>query len=284
MIDAMLAETLKLKRHRATWLMVWIYPLALALVTAFLIVRGFTLPDGAATQAGSAAQWIAGTAMIWSVPQSGIGRYLMAGFCAVVFASEYGWNTWKLVIPARPRWQLIAAKWAAATAFLYAAFLSSDLIMLFGEWLRAALGQTAIPDSVSIAALARTQLTEAMQAVFPIVYTVAAAALLAVVTRSVLATVILSIVLITIEQLLPGIAMLLGGYFATTTKLLAEALPFYHVGNVLTWFKTGDTLKMLIGAATPFHTSWHTSLAVALGWIAAAGATTLYLFARQDQN
>lgn len=284
MINALRAETLKLRRHRATWLMVWIYPLALLLLTLFALIRGIVVPDAAVEQAASAAQWIEKSAMMWSVPQSGLGRYLMAGFCAVVFAGEYGWNTWKLVIPARARWQLIMAKWVVVAAFLYASFMIADLVVLSGEWLRGAIGQTRIPTGVSAGAVAHAHIMGMVQAAVPIAYTVVAAGLLGIATRSVLATVILSIVLITIEQLLPGIAVVLGGYASSLTRFAVEVLPFYHVANLLNWFKSGDTLKLLIGSAPAFSTGWQLSLAAALVWIAGAAALTVRIFGRQDQN
>ena len=43
------------------------------------------------------------------------------------FAGEYGWNTWKLIIPAR--WQLIAAKWMVHQSFLTIALIATDLIL-----------------------------------------------------------------------------------------------------------------------------------------------------------
>lgn len=284
MINALRAEALKLRRHRATWLMVWIYPLALLLLTMFAVIRGIVVPDAAVEEAASAAQWIEKSAMMWSVPQSGLGRYLMAGFCAVVFAGEYGWNTWKLVIPARARWQLIMAKWVVAAAFLYAAFVVADLIVLSGEWLRGAIGQTRIPTGVSAGKVAHAHFVGLVQAAVPIAYTVIAAGLLGVATRSVLATVILSIVLITIEQLLPGIAVILGAYASSLTRLAVQLLPFYHVGSLINWFKTGETLKLLIGIAPTFSASWQLSLAATLAWIAGTATVTVRVFGRQDQN
>ena len=39
--------------------------------------------------------------LIWDVPDNAVGRYLICAFVAVVFAGEYGWNTWKLIVPHR---------------------------------------------------------------------------------------------------------------------------------------------------------------------------------------
>ncbi|NWM24814.1 hypothetical protein GY659_24235, partial [Escherichia coli] len=98
--------------------------------------------------------------------------FLIAGFCAVVFAGEYGWNTWKLIIPARARWQLIAAKWVVALGFLTIALIAADLITLIGSWLGSFQGD-GIPAGVTLAAVLEAHWQAGAHALLPIVYTIA---------------------------------------------------------------------------------------------------------------
>ena len=70
----------------------------------------------------SAAGWIETSVDFWNVPAHPFGRYLLGAFVAVVFAGEYGWNTWKLIVPHRARNSLIAAKYVVALALLACGF------------------------------------------------------------------------------------------------------------------------------------------------------------------
>ena len=283
MLDAIRAEALKLRRHRATWLMVWVYPIALGMLVLVQLIRDWLGAPGLHAAPATAATWIGQSSPIWGVPLSGGGRFLIAGFAALVFAGEYGWNTWKLIIPARSRWQLIMAKWAVSFLFVFIAFVAADLLSLLGALLRPLVGGPAIPSGVTFAAIADAHTSAAARSVVPIVYTIAWAGLLAVLTTSVLATVILSIALIMIEQLLLPVGMLAYGYAASLTSMLLHVLPLYHMANLLAWTKgAGLTLPLAKGAY--LVAGWPTSLLVVLAWISGIGAATLATFSRQDLN
>lgn len=283
MLDAIRAEALKLRRHRATWLMVWIFPIGFGLIVLAQILLDLLSAATAAPQAATAALWVQQSAGVWAVPLDGGGRFIIAGFAALVFAGEYGWNTWKLIVPARARWQLIAAKWAVSSAFLFLAFLSADLLGLLGSVVRPLVGGPAIPVGVSLAAVADAHAAAAGHALIPIVYTIAWAGLFAILTTSVLATVILSIALVLLEQLLLPIGMIAYGYAPSLTLMLLQALPLYHLANLVAWAK-GAGLTLPLGAGESLAAGWPTSIVVALAWIGGAGAATLVRFGRQDIN
>ncbi len=214
MLDAVRAEALKLRRHRATWMMVWIYPIAVTLIVAGVLIYGAFRAHGVPAPAQPALEWIRESTTLWKLPASPPGRFLIAGFCAVVFAGECGgWNTWKPIIPARARWQLIAAKWVVALGFLTIALIAADLITLIGSWLGSFQGD-GIPAGVTLAAVLEAQWQAGAHALLPIVYTIAFAGLFAMLTQSILATVILSIALVVIEGLWPLIGLFLHQYGA----------------------------------------------------------------------
>ena len=103
MLDAISAEALKFRRHRATWGLVWIWPIGLTII--MLLAIFIDLANGAAGETSgrpTAAGWIADSIGFWNVPGHPLGRYLIGAFVAVVFAGEYGWNTWKLIFPTAP--------------------------------------------------------------------------------------------------------------------------------------------------------------------------------------
>jgi hypothetical protein len=98
MLDAISAEATKLLRHRATWFLVWIYPFGMT-VAFLLSILVFLGGDGKPGAPMSAAKWIDQTTVIWFVP--GVASALIGAYAALVFAGEYSWNTWKLVVPHR---------------------------------------------------------------------------------------------------------------------------------------------------------------------------------------
>jgi ABC-type transport system involved in multi-copper enzyme maturation permease subunit len=231
----------------------------------------------------SAMRWIQQSTLVWQAPLSGGGRFIVGGFAALAFAGEYGWNTWKLIIPARSRWQLIAAKWVVISLFVFLSFAAADLLTLSSSLIRPFAGGPGMPSGVTFAALADAHATAAGHAILPILYTVSAASLFAVLTTSVLASIILSMALITVEQLLPLIGALAYSYAPPVTLALLWALPFYHMANLIAWTK-GTGLTLPLGAGTVLSASWSTSMLVTLAWLAAFGAATLARFQRQDLN
>lgn len=283
MYNAICAELLKLRFHTATWFLVWLYPIAIGLLNILLIAHDTFGTPSAAGAPVSAATWIDQSAVILSVPLSGQGRWLIAGFAAVAFAGEYGWNTWKLVIPARERWQLIAAKAIVVAALIWVALLLADLIMLGGGLIRSALGGSAIPDGVVASAVLSAHAEALGDTVLPIVYTMVWAAFLAVVTRSMLATAICSIVVISLEQAHALLAMLASGWAAGLTRFLVEVLPLYHAANAIAHPKGAPVLVVPL-ADGPYSADWQTSLPVTLVWIAGLAAATVVGFKRQDMN
>lgn len=282
MLDAIRAEALKLRRHRATWLMVWIYPIAVTLVIVGVLLYGAFSAHPPTGEGKAAAEWIHESTIFWNVPSSGPGRFLIAGFSAVVFAGEYGWNTWKLIIPARTRWQLIAAKWVVAFGFVLVAFVAADLIILLGDWLASFQGDR-IPAGVTLGAVAEAHWKAAGNALPAILFTIAFAGLFAILTQSILATVILSIALVILEGLLPLLAMLAYNYVPGLTAALVKLLPFYHLSNMNAWAK-GAGMVVQLGATETVAMAWSTSFWALTAWIVFAAAATQVRFLRQDLN
>ena len=125
MLSAMSAEALKLRRHRATWLLVWIFPILVLIGYSIGIIAQSLQNNPPAQAAPDLARWLDNAADFWDATSSGLVRMLAGAFIAVVFAGEYGWNTWKLIVPHRSRTTLIAAKYVVALALLYAAFVAA---------------------------------------------------------------------------------------------------------------------------------------------------------------
>lgn len=281
MTDAISAELLKLLRLRATWLLAWVYPIVIAFLVAAILLYG--LASGRPSpQAANAATWSAESANFWLFPQTTFGRYLIASFAVFCTASEYGWNTWKLIVPARARWQLLTAKLVAAFALLLAAFVAADMIALAGAALNAALVGPTVPSGVSAGLIAGDHFHGFASVLAPTLYTVALATLLSVLTRSALAALLLSVALITLEGLLPLAALAAYGYAPTLAQGLAEALPFYHLANVRSWLQEGVGLVLPLGADAKLAASLGWSLFVTSIWTLLFAAAAILHFTKQD--
>lgn len=283
MLDAVAAEALKMRRHRGTWLMVWIYPIAISLIALASLIYHQFAPASPAGDPQSAAAWIADSAIFWRAPGSAFGRILIAGFVALLFAGEYSWNTWKLIIPARRRWQLVIAKWAVAVSFVFAAFVVTDLIVLAREWLRTFQG-SEMPVGVTWSGILTAHASAATYALLPIAYATAFAALLAVLTRSILATVIISIGLVIMESMLTLIGIFFHARAPDLTRVLIETLPPYHVQNLISWADQETGMVLPLGSDASVALSWTTSLTALIAWIGLAMAATLLHLSRQDLN
>lgn len=282
MLNAIHAETLKLRSHRATWLMVWIFPVVVALVVAAALVYHAVAGPGTPSPDKDAMTWIRDSTTLLRFPGSTPGRCLTAGFAALVFAGEYSWNTWKLVVPARVRWQLIAAKWVVTLGFVVVALVVADLVGLAATAIDAARGET-VPASVTLADIAAAHGRAAAFALVPVVYTITLAAFFAIMTRSLLAAVILSVALVIAEGLLPFAAIFGYARAPSFTLALVEALPFYHLLNVGGWAR-GASLVLPLGPGAVVGFSLATSLVAISIWIGVAAAVSLGRFTRQDLN
>lgn len=279
MLDVLRAEALKIRYHRATWLMVWIFPIFLGLALIVQVGRDLIYVPSVPAQAATAAGWLQQSTMAWRVPLDGTGRFIIAGFSSLVFAGEYGWNTWKLIVPARARWQLIVGKWCIAAGFVMLALTACSLLILIGQL----MGGPGAPSDLTLTAIAIAHGTAAVNAILPLLYIVTLAGLFAVLTGSLFATVGLSIVMLTMESALLLIALVAHNYAPWLTTTLLKVLPFYHSANFVGAMK-GAPLILPLGSGQTMSFAWQPSAIILAGWIVIIGAGTLVRFARQDLN
>lgn len=283
MLDALAAERLKLTRHKATWFLVWLYPILFFVIFAASLL--FALSHaGAPAKPVTAEAWLDQTAIIWKLPGQTIGRYLIAAYVAVVFAGEYGWNTWKLIVPHRSRASLIAAKFAMIfLLFLVALALTAAITLLF-TWLEGSVRGTPIPVGVTAASILEAQGRAALSGLAPFLFTLASISLAAVLTRSMVAALVIGIVLATIEQLFVKLGPFLSPYAPGFLWSLYHALPGYHLANLESWVADGEALRTPFPDGRVVALHWTTSLAIGGAWIAALAVGTFGAFRRQDIN
>ena len=284
MLNALAAEALKMRTHKATWFLVWLYPIAVT--TIFLIaicaaLAGFTQESQADPDA---AGWIADTTGIWLLPANSVGRFLIAAFVAVVFAGEYGWNTWKLIVPHRARTSLIAAKYALVFLLLAASFALTAALSLLGAWSNDLANGDALPAGITAGAIASAHGKAALAALAGSLVTIAYASFAAIVTRSTIAGLVVTIVAITLEQIVANFGPILSTRFPALVWPLFHILPGYHLGNLSSWIGEGQALSAEFPNGRAVALSWAMSLAVVAAWVVSLVAAAFAAFNRQDIN
>jgi ABC-type transport system involved in multi-copper enzyme maturation permease subunit len=280
----MSAEALKLRRHRATWMLVWIFPIGAVIIPLIALIAQIAneLPPSPAVP--SLDRWYSSLADFWDLPPSGLARFLVGGFVAVVFAGEYGWNTWKLIVPHRSRTALLAAKYLVALGLLYAAFLLAAPIVSGLTWLEDVLTGDPIPNGISVGGILGAH-AQGLVAGLPVVlFTIALISFASIMTRSTTAAIIIGIVWVTLEQLFQAFGPALAMYLAGPVEALYQILPGYHLSNLRSWMIEGEAFSVPFPPATIISYDWSSSLAIAGAWIAGLTALTFWRFRRQDIN
>lgn len=282
MLSAISAEALKLTRHKASWFLVWVYPIAFLIIFAILIAHAAVDPEVGQPQ--SPSEWIDGTLVPWYVPGQAMGRYLIAAFVAVAFAGEYGWNTWKLIVPHRARASLIAAKYAVVFLLFVATFVLAALITLIGGWAVDTVAGNPVPDGVTIGMILSMHGKAALAGLAPLLVTIGYASLASVLTRSTIAGLVIAIVVVTVEGLVFRFGPMLSMKAPDLMWVLYHVLPGYHLANLVDWIVEGRALRAELMGAGVVELGWGTSLAAVLAWILGLFGLTFFSFGRQDLN
>ena len=282
MLEALSAEALKMRTHKATWFLVWLFPIVFTIL--MLISIAVEMASGGKPEQHSVAQWIDTTAIVWSVLNNALGRYLISAFVAVLFAGEYGWNTWKLIVPHRRRASLIAAKYAL-TILLFAISFSLTAALLIGLNLADdALTGDTVPAGLSVASLWGAHSKAALASVAPLLIAVGYASLAAILTRSTIAALVVAIAATSIESIVYSFGPPLALNFPSLVWSLYHLLPGHHIANLAEYIRTGHSQKRAFLDGRVVDLSWTASLGILIAWAAALYSATFAAFRRQDIN
>lgn len=282
MNNVLAAEAMKLTRHRATWFLVWLYPIVILSIMTLGIAFDLAQanpPDAAQTL----AVWLEETAIVWHVPTTGFGRYLIAAYVAVAIAGEYSWNTWKLIVPHRRRATLLGAKLVVISLLFYLAFLAAAVLTTGLMWFWDVITGDALPAGLTVRELVAVHGLAALNSVPPFVYTLAFASLAAILTRSMIATLVIAL-FVTSESMFGLVAPLLYPKAEALVAALVHVLPGYHLHNLESWLMTGRAMPLPLSPEHIVTLSWPTSAAILIAWIAGLAALAFASFRRQDIN
>lgn len=281
------AEWRKIIGHRwATGCMIWIFPILAVLVTVLALIA---VPLSADLREGLSlepATWTEAAGSAWAIPTNPLGRLLLIGFTAILFAGEYQWNTWKSIVPRNQRVPLILVKFFTVAVFVVFAFFLMSILLTVGIGLVSwAAGASYGPDIDSdvLRDFSKDYSLNMLSAFMTTIIAAGVAALAAMVTRSILGSVVIGVVVTIGETLLIFPLMILSGLFQMDFfRHIFRFTPGYNLNRLLTYL-FGETPEGYgLRSGEMVHDTQLFSVVVLAVWVVGLVTLTAYLFQRQD--
>ncbi len=291
MVNLFRAEWSKIAGYRwLTGCLIWIFPIGAAAFTVVVAVI-LALSESARTSfAADTITWTDTLVSAWSFLNNPLGRLLLIGFTAVMFAGEYQWQTWKNLIPRNRRVALILIKFLALSVFVIVAFALMSVLLTAGMGLLRAIAGASYGPEVTASVLRAAASDYARSAGLGFLSTLIAAgyaALAGMFTRSILGGVLVAYGL-TIAESLSLVALILVAYLLDFRDVVHayRLTPGYNLLNLDTWFRTGKAAPFEVSfnpdEAIVVYDSAEFSALVILVWVIGLIGLTVYLFRRQD--
>lgn len=293
MRDLFRAEWLKIAGNR--WVagcMVWIFPIG---TVAFILIAGTILLLSSSARQGfrqdEAALWTEQAIGVWRFPNNPIGRLILLGFTAVVFAGEYQWGTWKNIVPRNRRFSLVLVKFVALGVFVVLAFALMSVLWASGWWVLTQIAGASYGPRITAEVIRDFAGDYALAASLAFTSTIIAAgyaALAGMLTRSVLGGVIVGFAVTFAENLSIVVLLLIGWLLDIPKAVLAYRFtPGYNLLNVASWIseKAPSVVRPYEGgthAEIVLSDSLEFSVLVLAAWVVGLILLTGLLFRRQD--
>lgn len=292
MLNLLYAETKKtLLNIKTTSFLVWIFPVGIGVFHLLAILAALPADKSFAVDLLSAGsgRWTTDALAIWgmisSFPTNIFGRILPLAFMAVMFAGEYQWGMWKNLAPRSRRAFLILSKFAVLTAVLVASFLLTSLVAVAGQ---AAvrkltfLGYDPVPTGAVLTAFATEYLQTIFLGIISLLILAGAAALAAILTRSVLAGMLLGFGFSMLDTVSLFILFMLGNLFHRPELIgLFRFTSSYNLANAMAWLHTGAAYVPEVPGFTGTPTLPF-SLVMLFLWAGGLIALAVWAFRRQD--
>jgi ABC-type transport system involved in multi-copper enzyme maturation permease subunit len=292
MRSALAAEWRKLMGHtRAVSFLVWIYPIgALVIVLLLEILPGLFIESVRDLAAVNPPMWTEDLLIVWNTmngfPGGTFLRMPFLGFIAIAFAGEYQWGTWKNILPRQSRTKLILSKFLILGLLILLSLLLTSLVITAGGWVTAVLFDLPYGPPLAELDLAAFLQEAAMQVLVTFAGTLivaAYAALIAMYSRSIIASLLLSVGLSIVEFAASLILLIISQ--ALQRPEIVNALmvtPTYNLENIRSWVVegAGSTLGGFPGfTAVPLLP---TSIVIIVLWLVGLLGLTAVVFRRQD--
>jgi hypothetical protein len=270
--------------------LVWAIPIGLGTFFVLALIISFFSDESAlAMAATSSGQWTTDMAGIWSLlisyPGNISGRLLPLAFMSVLFAGEYQWGTWRLVLPRSERGAQILAKAVATTMLIVLSYLVASVVMGIGQSLtHSVVGLEYGPplDASSALEFVRLYTGHLFLGVLSLLILAGFAALGAIFTRSILGGLLVGLGLSVLEPMSQVILLLLGRLLnAPGVANLYQYAATYHLDNARSWIVSGGPLPApMEGFTAEFGLLG--SLIVLVLWVTGLLTFAIVLFRRQD--
>lgn len=279
------AEWIKIIGNRwVSGCMIWIFPLFAILFTVLTLLAAIFSSSFREGLSSDPMYWTEIAIVPWFIPNNPLGLGLLLGFTAVLFAGEYQWNTWKMIVPRSKRIPLIIMKFFTVGLFIVFAFTLMSILLTLGMGLVSWVAGASY--GVEEGGLRQFAKDYSLQMLYAFVSTIIAAgyaSVAAMITRSILGSVITSIVF-TIGQTASILPLFLAANLLDTDIILHayRFTPNYNLLNLFTWL-VGDTpegIEMPSGAVVVDNLLF--SEVMLICWVIGLVALTAYLFHRQD--
>ena len=286
------AEWRKLVGHtKAISFLVWIYPVgALVIVVLFFILPGLLFDSVRDLAETGSRAWTDDLLLMWDMmntfPGGTFVRIPFIAFIAVAFAGEYQWGTWKNILPGQSRVAIVVTKFLVLTALILFALMLTSLIIAIGGWLTAVLFGVSYGPSfaeVDVAAYFKGYVTQVLATFAGTLIGAAYTALIAMYSRSILASVLLSV----------GVGIL-EIFFALMVAIVSQlmnrpnftniivATPTYNLENIRSWVIEGIGSSASGLPGLTMIPSFGASVVIVLLWLVGLVGLTAVIFQRQD--
>lgn len=295
-----LAEWKKVTGNR--WLvgcMIWIWPLGAIAVALGLMLLALLSPEIRERLVNNPTKWTDASLLFWTIPNSIIGRLMIISFATILFAGEYRWGTWKNILPRRGRFSLIVMKFITLSIFVVVVFAFTSLVWVLGRGLVQLLVGGAYPPAFDeIPSIYWRKLILQMVTAFLSTLIIAGvAALIALITRSIVAGVIVGLGAAVIDGII-GAALLIF-YSVSELRFFPSLFRFtitYNVDNLLNHATSNEPSPVLsninvqdsellgnLKLDPPLAgNSLTVSLVIMLFWVILLVGLSAYSFYRQD--
>lgn len=288
MINLFRAEWQKIVGHTKLMIsLVWLFPIMTAIVLSIGILISI-FSEGFGAYMGESA-WTNDLLGIWrlinSFPGNIFTRLPIIAFMAVVFAGEYEWGTWKNIVPGTRRLNLIIAKLVTLVIIVMLSLAATSILTVLLQFLAHAIeGINYAPEFTYDAALGalRAYIFEAILTSISLLILGTFAAIAAMLTRSVIGSLLLSFGLSLVDLLSIMLFLILGNIFNKPELInLYSFTPSYNLENIrVELFDHFAEMQNLPGFTADL--SLGSSLLLLVIWIVALMSLAIWLFKRQD--
>lgn len=288
MINLFRAEWQKIVGHTKLMIsLVWLFPIMTAIVLSIGILISI-FSEGFGAYMGESA-WTNDLLGIWRLinafPGNIFTRLPIIAFMAIVFAGEYEWGTWKNIVPRNQRLNLIIAKLVTLVIIVMLALIATSVITVIFQYLAHTIEGIYYGQKLTYAAVvetARIYFFEALLSSISLMIFGAFAAIAAMLTRSVIGSLLLSFGLSLVDLLSIMLFLILGNIFNKPELInLYSFSPSYNLENIrVELFDHYSEMANLPGFTADL--SLGSSFSLLVIWIVALMSMAIWLFKRQD--